>query len=1486
MALPTITLFNLTVGDIELVQLAVTVPGSGNEVVSDFNFTDEILNDEQLQTELGAGNLRIDLSGGGLSSGDTTKTLEQSKSIIKPLHDLDIKHNLAGAVAPIVTDDEDAGYSVGSLWVDEVAGTYYFCSDAAAGAAVWVPNGGTSTIKSGTPGIQYNDLQFYIDPNNPTSFDGSSTATAISDLRENFISAGTVTSVTIDDGNWNYGVAASRIDMGVLPAAVEDIYDGGGAGDAWIRPESDGGSNEGRILDTSGSLLEGWFWYVTGESGGFVKLGFLCNFSITAGTWTTTSAVIPIGQFSHVRVAYDADGVANNPTFYIDEVEYTVGDGITEDSTPDGVRVSDSGNSLFVGNRSNLDRNFNGDIGPVRLWDTTISVEESQSLLSIEGDRYEPGIYGINSYTSGRDGQSVTIHAGDMLANAFSNRAGDLLVRAGDSTNTSSANPNGLLTLRSGDGLTPANASGAGAPYAVTIRAGESLTTNVVAGKNSILIRAGDIPSTVTTGTNNAHGGDLTLQAGGVISNGGNNMRGGNVFILGGQNGQGASASEGFIVVRSGPPHPTDFNAPSGSLTFSTGYDSVAPAVTAGTGAIFINTSENIGTSGFASGNIEIRTGDTNSFNNNTSGKIDIIAGNEASQRPGSGQSPDVTIQAGSVSSSGSSRPAGSISLTAGDQINTSNDANSGGGSIALTAGNSSKFGSTSGGGSVSLTAGDHTLNNAIARGGNMSLTAGDVTSTFAGAIAGSVTITSGSCTGNTGTPGAISLIPGTDTGAGIGDIILSYATWPNADGAATEVLTTDGAGTLSWGAADSTRIAQSGIILEACRFFVDFNNQSSWEPNQATTWVDTIDSFTGTASGTVITAGHLNFQEGTDVVNFGTLTTELVDTFAGGGAASAWIRAESDGGGNFARIIAATSSGPTGGWFFYVRGESGGACKLSFWKYFDDTSGDWETTDLEITLNEFTHVAVVYNSDSASNTPFLYVNGVSVGITEVSTPVGTSISNSGGDLFIGNSSGGTRGFDGDIEMVQIYDESILTSEVVDTYNTTLPRFGFGGLGGLQAAYENGNTIVTSASEGIFSVTGTETITLLSSGANASLSALNVSITALGATAAGDINITGSTASGPTQPGGDIFLNAGDGNTTGTGGVIFGIAGDGGATGTGGAVSWTGGAGGVTNSVGGAASLTGGASTGTANGAVVNVVGGAAGATGVQGGKVNIVGGAGGATSGAGGSAVVSGGSPTDGDGGLVGIVGTDGVGTNRSGGVVTIDAGDSTGSANGAAVSITAGDGSVSSVGGAVNITGGDGRTGGDVVITSGGPIGALEAGDVRIIAAKAGGVAGKITLTTESDDVTTAPVAISTQSGFVDQAAEHRTFASSTAITNGVTNQVIVNLGSIVTNGHNLKVVLDVTATDSITDSNFIAYRFVGSFYRAGGTVTAVTAFEDTNTPVGTANWTSNISFHVAISGSTVRLELDNAGGSGTDNFNLAIGTMSVVQLGGRTA
>jgi hypothetical protein len=56
------------------------------------------------------------------------------------------KHNCVAVTSPTATDDIDAGYTVGSLWVNTAANLFYVCTDSTADGAVWAIGGDTSLL--------------------------------------------------------------------------------------------------------------------------------------------------------------------------------------------------------------------------------------------------------------------------------------------------------------------------------------------------------------------------------------------------------------------------------------------------------------------------------------------------------------------------------------------------------------------------------------------------------------------------------------------------------------------------------------------------------------------------------------------------------------------------------------------------------------------------------------------------------------------------------------------------------------------------------------------------------------------------------------------------------------------------------------------------------------------------------------------------------------------------------------------------------------------------------------------------------------------------------------------------------------------------------------------------------------------------------------------------------------------------------------------
>lgn len=274
-------------------------------------------------------------------------------------------------------------------------------------------------------------------------------------------------------------------------------------------------------------------------------------------------------------------------------------------------------------------------------------------------------------------------------------------------------------------------------------------------------------------------------------SSGGNNP-GAPVTIDGGQ-GDGSGAG-GDIEVTTGVPGPT---GNSGDLRLRTGVPiagsggslSLLGADAAGgnfnAAPISVLTGAGSGT-GFG-GNLELLTGSGGA--NGNGGLLEIVTGSGGTV---SGAGGGITMATGGPPLGGDGA-GGSINIFTGMARGPSNA----GGSLTVILGNAT-------GGSAGGTA---TLNMGLATGvtgtgGSFLLTAGNQPVIGSSGAGGLISLTAGSVTDGTATgpAGSILLIPGTNAGAGpAGNIFLSYTNWPQTDGAASDVLTTDGAGTLSW---------------------------------------------------------------------------------------------------------------------------------------------------------------------------------------------------------------------------------------------------------------------------------------------------------------------------------------------------------------------------------------------------------------------------------------------------------------------------------------------------------------------------------------------------------------------------------------------------------------------------------------------------------------------------------------------------------------
>ena len=137
---------------------------------------------------------------------------------------------------------------------------------------------------------------------------------------------------------------------------VQNVFDSGGSIALWTNVTSDGENNQGRIADKTA-----WYVRVDNEAAGMVRITFWYDFDgVADGTWVTDAGELTIGTFDNLVITYDADAVANNPIFYVNDTALTVGSGLTESTTPVGTRVTDVGSDLYIGDDAGGTHCFDG----------------------------------------------------------------------------------------------------------------------------------------------------------------------------------------------------------------------------------------------------------------------------------------------------------------------------------------------------------------------------------------------------------------------------------------------------------------------------------------------------------------------------------------------------------------------------------------------------------------------------------------------------------------------------------------------------------------------------------------------------------------------------------------------------------------------------------------------------------------------------------------------------------------------------------------------------------------------------------------------------------------------------------------------------------------------------------------------------------------------------------------------------------------------
>ncbi len=233
--------------------------------------------------------------------------------------------------------------------------------------------------------------------------------------------------------------------------------------------------------------------------------------------------------------------------------------------------------------------------------------------------------------------------------------------------------------------------------------------------------------------------------------------------------------------------------------------------------------------------------------------------------------------------------------------------------------------------------------------------------------------------------------------------------------------------------------------------FKVNTANTVLWLPGQDDPFSSTIRDRSGNGNdGALSNTTWLKNSKGLSYLDFDgadSLVTvsdvaSIQNIWDGGGACLAWINPRSDGELDQGRIFDKRV-----GWMLQLRDEVGGLIKVSLLLDFDGAGdGQWRNTDAVLPINTWSLVGATYNSDAVGNNPTIFIGNnvytIGSGLDEVTTPVGTRVSDATVDLMLGNTAGLSLTFDGGIQGSRLITTELTAAQFQGIYAQERGLFG------------------------------------------------------------------------------------------------------------------------------------------------------------------------------------------------------------------------------------------------------------------------------------------------------------------------------------------------------------------------------------------------------------------------------------------------------------
>ena len=156
--------------------------------------------------------------------------------------------------------------------------------------------------------------------------------------------------------------------------------------------------------------------------------------------------------------------------------------------------------------------------------------------------------------------------------------------------------------------------------------------------------------------------------------------------------------------------------------------------------------------------------------------------------------------------------------------------------------------------------------------------------------------------------------------------------------------------------------------------------------------------------------------------------TVALENIWDGGGSFECWFYARTSGQSNIGKFINVSAR-----WLIDFGTIAAGSIRLT--KFFDGgANGSWRITTVPTAFfNTWHHLVITYNNDSVTNDPIIYLDNISQELTEVTTPIGTRVADTGSSIF-GNIGSGGGAFDGYLAQYRYYNRILTPTEVTGLY--------------------------------------------------------------------------------------------------------------------------------------------------------------------------------------------------------------------------------------------------------------------------------------------------------------------------------------------------------------------------------------------------------------------------------------------------------------------